>query len=202
MKLPIIVFDLGGVLIDWNPRHLYRKLFADEKLMEKFFIEVDFFNWNLLQDKGRPFTEAVNELSAKFPHHKDLIMAYQMRWCESIAGAIPEAVAIMERLEKDGYQLYALSNWSPETFPLVKDDYPFLNRFKKLFISGELGLIKPHPEIFQYMLKDIDHMAQECLFIDDSPTNIATANQLGFDAILFTSPAQLREELIKREILV
>jgi 2-haloacid dehalogenase len=200
-NITTIIFDFGGVLINWDPRHLYRRLFTDLQEMEKFLTDIDFMEWNAHQDKGRPFAEGVQSLSMQFPHYADLIRAYHEQWRESITGQIQGSVDILRALKEKGYPLYGLSNWSNETFPLARDMFPFFTMFDDIILSGKVNLIKPDPAIFEFCLHKIGKPANECLFIDDSSANVAAARQLGFDVVLFTSPEQLTSELEKRKIL-
>ncbi|MEM8950160.1 MAG: HAD family phosphatase [Pseudomonadota bacterium] len=195
---PVIIFDLGAVLIDWNPRHLYRKLFDDEVEMERFLQEVCTPAWNAEQDRGRTWNEAINMLVAEHPDKIDLIKAYRDRWEEMLKGPILGTVDILERLDGEGHELHALTNWSAETFPTARERYGFLERFRTILVSGDENLIKPDPAIFQLMLDRIGHPAERCLFIDDSAKNIKAAANLGFDAIHFSKPEQLRDDLAKR----
>jgi 2-haloacid dehalogenase len=191
-----IIFDLGGVLVDWNPRHLYKKLLAeDPDFVEWFLSNVCTPEWNALQDAGRPFAEAVAELVARYPDYESLISAFHIRWEEMVAGTIEPAVAILAELRRAGYPLYALSNWSAETFVLMRDRFEFLSWFKAVIISGEIKLIKPDPRIYRLLLDKIDRRAGECLFIDDSLPNVLAARDLGFKTIHFQSAELLREEL-------
>jgi 2-haloacid dehalogenase len=198
---PVVVFDFGGVLMDWNPRHLYRKLFPDEATMEQFLAEIDFDAWNLEQDRGRPFHEGVEVLCARFPGYRPLIEAYHLRWEESIAGPIPESIGIVHELHGAGYRLLGLSNWSSETFGIVRSKHDFFDFFETIVLSGEVRLAKPEPEIFHLLLDRVGLRADDCLFIDDSAANIQTAAALGFDVIRFESPAVLREELADRGLV-
>jgi 2-haloacid dehalogenase len=198
-KKPAIVFDLGGVLLDWNPRYMYRSLFkGDEAAMERFLDEVCTPVWNSRQDAGRPLAEATAELLALHPQHGELIEAYYGRWEEMLAGAIEGTVAILEELHGRGHYLCALSNWSAETFPIAYKRYEFLQRFQTIVLSGEEKLIKPDPAIFQVLLKRIGRRPEDCLFIDDVPTNTRAARGLGFGAIDFISPEDLRLQLRKQ----
>jgi len=199
-KFPIIIFDLGAVLIDWNPRHLYRKLFDDEAAMEVFLRDICAPAWNAEQDRGRTWQEAVDLLTAAHPGHQEMIQAYKDRWDEMLKGPIDGSVAILERLDADNYELHALTNWSAETFPIARERYSFLDRFRTILVSGEERMIKPDPAIFELMLERIDHPAASCVFIDDSTRNIEAAAALGFDAIHFTSPEQLQADLDHRQI--
>ena len=193
---PAIIFDFGGVLLDWNPRYLYRRFFEnDTDAMERFLTEIGFVDWNAHQDRGRPFAVAVAELSARFPQYAELIKAYDERWEESLGGPIPETVEILQTLKQAGYPLYGLSNWSAETFGRVRHRYAFLDCFETIVLSGEVKMMKPDPRIYTLLLERIGHAAGECLFIDDSKANIETAEDLGFRTILFESPGQLRQGL-------
>ena len=197
-----IVFDFGGVLVDWNPRHLYRKLFhGDDKAMELFLEEVGFAEWNLQQDLGRSFKAAVAELVSRFPRYCELIRAYDERWEESIAGPIHATVDLLGLLKRAGHELHGLSNWSSEKFAVARAKYRFFDQFDSILISGDVKLAKPDPRIFAVFLQRIGRTAGECLFIDDSGPNIAAARGLGFQTVHFRSAAQLRQELQKRELL-
>jgi 2-haloacid dehalogenase len=191
-----MVFDFGGVLLDWNPRYLYRRVFAgDQEAMERFLAEIGFDEWNLRQDAGRPFAQAVKELCARFPHYCDQIQLYPARYPETLAGPIQGTVEILETLHRQGYPLYAISNWAAETFKLVRHRYAFLDLFDEMIISGEVRLAKPDPRIFALLLERIGRRAEECLLIDDAAANIAAARRLGFRTIHFQSPEGLREAL-------
>jgi 2-haloacid dehalogenase len=191
-----IIFDFGNVLLEWNPRYVYHRYFPeDEAAMERFLQEVNFMEWNALQDKGRTFAEGVAELSREFPHYSHLIQAYHDNWKDSIGGSLEGTVEIMKRLKQSGYSLYGLSNWSAETFPLVRDKFVFFELLDDIILSGEVGQIKPHPEIYEITLKRIGRPASECLFIDDSLANIEQAGKMGFKVIHFQSPDQLESEL-------
>jgi 2-haloacid dehalogenase len=201
-KIRAVIFDFGGVLLDWNPRHLYRKLLNDDPdAVEKFLTEIGFSEWNLQQDKGRPFAEAVSELSAKFPHHGELIAAFHQRWDETIAGPIQGTVDILRTLKDAGYALYGLSNWSAETFYRINANYDFLTWFDTIVISGEVKLIKPDPQIFELLLERTGRTPQECVFIDDVLANVEGARKVGITAIQFESPAQLEAELRRLNVL-
>ena len=197
-----IIFDFGGVLIDWDPRNLYNAYFPNQpQALEDFLEEVDFYAWNAQQDKGRSFAEGVAELSAKFPHRADFIEAYSEHWKKSITGEIAGTVEILHRLKAKGYPLYGLSNWSAETFPLVRGEYPFFDEFDYILLSGEVRLIKPEPEIYHLLLSKIPYQASECLFIDDSQANVDAAKSLEFQAIRFESPEGLDAALSRYQVL-
>ena len=191
-----VVFDLGGVLIDWNPRYLYRKLFAgDEPAMEQFLATICTQEWNERQDAGRSFAEATALLKAGHPDKSALIDAYFARWDEMIGGAIDGTVEVLAALHHRGVPLYALSNWSAETFPFGLRRFDFLNWFRDRVISGEVGLIKPDPRIYRLLLERNGLAASDAVYIDDVARNVAAATALGLHGIHFTDPAALRREL-------
>ena len=191
-----VTFDLGGVLIDWNPRYLYQKLFDDEAEMERFLAEVTTQEWNAAQDAGRPWSEAVEVLSAKFPDHRDLIDAYHTRWPEMLGEAIHGTVAILDELRAAGVRLNALSNWSAETFPVARERYPFLGWFDGIVISGEVGAAKPDVRIFQTLIDRHEIEPSETVFVDDNEPNVTAADAMGFIALRFHDAQRLREDLV------
>ena len=197
----VIVYDLGGVLIDWNPRHLYRKLIEDEAAMEWFLAEVCHGAWNEEQDRGRTFAAGIEEAAARHPDRRALIEAYFARWGEMMAGEMDGAVAILEELRDAGHELRALTNWSAETFPFARERFAFIEWFESILVSAEVGLIKPDPAIFRLLLERIGRTPAECVYIDDSAKNVAGAAALGFDAIAFHDAAQLRDALVRRGLL-
>lgn len=199
---PAIIFDLGGVLVDWNPRHLYRRMFAEEALMEKFLAEVCTQAWNEEQDAGRAYEDAIGILLIDYPEHEELIRAWINRWEEMLEGAIDGTVAILRQLKSQNYDLYALSNWSAETWHHGENKFEFLKWFREIIISGHYKVKKPDSRIFEIALGKIGKPAEECVFIDDSLPNVLAARQLGFRAIHFQSPEQLRADLLRFEIEV
>ena len=191
-----VVFDLGGVLIDWNPRHLYRKLFGDdEAAMERFLSEVCTQAWNDQFDLGRPFAEGVAELAAAHPDQADLISAYAERWNEMVGGSFDGTVAILRELRRAGLKTYALSNWSAETFPQVRMQFPFLNEMDGILTSGDVMLGKPDPAIFRLFLDRFALAPGTTVYIDDLERNVAVAASLGMTAVRFTGAAGLRSDL-------
>lgn len=197
-----ILFDFGNVLIEWNPRYVYRRYFPNnEEAMEQFLREVNFMDWNAQQDKGRLFTEGVADLSKQFPHRAELIQAYHDNWSDSIGDSLTGTIEIMKQLKKAGYPLYGLSNWSAETFPIIRQKFEFFDLLDDIIISGEVGAIKPEPEIFEITLQRIGRPAQECLFIDDSLANINQARKLGFVTVHFQSAEHLAEVLHEMKLL-
>lgn len=196
-----IIFDLGGVLLDWNPRYLYRRYFATADAMEAFLAEIDFPAWNAQQDAGRCFAEAVAELSARFPQYARLISAYPEHWEESVAGPIGGTVRLLRALKRAGYPLFALSNWSAETFPIARRKYSFLELFDHVVISGEVSLVKPDRRIFELAARTAHLAAGECLVIDDAAENIAVASSIGFPTLHFKSAESLETRLIELGVL-
>ncbi|HEY3311853.1 MAG TPA: HAD family phosphatase [Anaerolineales bacterium] len=200
-KKPSLVFDFGGVLLDWDPRRLFIKLFdGDTEAMEKFITEVDFFGWNFEQDRGRTFAEGVAELSARFPHYAEVINAYDVRWEETMDGPIQATVDKLQPLKDNGHRLFALSNWSEEKYHFVNHKWPFFELFEAILISGQVRLAKPDPRFFEMMLEQIGRPATECVFIDDSAANVAAAGQMGFKTIHFKSTSQMLDEMEQMEI--
>jgi len=201
-QIQAVIFDFGGVLIGWDPRNLYTRFFPGQpQAMEDFLAEISFMEWNAQQDKGRPFAEAVASLAKEFPHHAHLINAYKENWKESITGIIEGTVELLQMLKQRGYPLYGLSNWSTETFSIVRHEFEFFNLFDEIILSGEVKLIKPEPEIYELCLQKIGKPANQCLFIDDSEPNIIAANKMGFDTVHFKSPEHLKNELQIRQLL-
>jgi 2-haloacid dehalogenase len=193
----VVVFDLGGVLVDWNPRHLYRTLFdGDDAAMERFLAEVCTPAWNDEQDRGRPWAEACALLVRDHPDQRALIEAWPSRFDETIAGPIAGTVDVLAELRAGGVPLYALSNWSAETFPRARARFPFLDWFRGIVISGALRTAKPDLAIYRHLLETYGLRAEDTVFIDDAPRNVAAAASLGMHAVHFTAPAALRESLI------
>ena len=198
-----IVFDFGGVLINWDPRNLYRKIFhGDEEAMERFLEEIHFFEWNAHQDAGRPFSEAVAEHCERYPQYYDLIKAYDMRYEESLSGPIWENVQIVQSLKQAGYSVYGLSNWPEEKYRIVRPKYEFFTWFDDVIISGEVGMAKPDPRIFSLLVERIGRNPSDCLLVDDSKENIRLASEMGFQVILYQSNEQLKEQLHNLEIII
>lgn len=197
-----VVFDLGGVVIDWNPRYLYRKLFnGDEAAMEHFLAHVCNGPWNLAQDAGRSWAEAIEVLSAEHPQHRPLISAYRARWDEMLNGPIPGTLDILAELRDKGIPLYALTNWSSETFPIAKERYDFLGWFRDILVSGDEKLIKPDRRIYELLLSRNGLTAAESVFIDDALHNVAGARAAGMAALHFQSPERLRADLVSAGVL-
>lgn len=201
MPRSVVIFDLGGVLLEWNPRHLYRKLFADEAAMEAFLADVCTTGWNERQDAGRPFAEGVAELMPRHADKRELIEAFGARFDEMIPGAIDGSVAILAELKARGVPVYGISNWSAETFPPQRERFPFLGWLDGLVISGEEGVIKPDPRIFRILLERYGIAPASAVFVDDVAKNAAAAAALGLHGVHFRSPEQLRGELVALGLL-
>jgi 2-haloacid dehalogenase len=196
-----VVFDLGGVLIDWDPRHLYRGLLDDPDEIEAFLDEVGFAAWNAGLDAGRPWLEAVEQLAAEHPHRRALIEAFHANWPETLAGEIPGMVELLGDLRDAGVRILALSNWSADTFPVALERFAFLHWFEGVVISGEVGVIKPDARMFEVLTERFAVDPADAVYIDDSPANVAAAANLGFHAIRFTSPDVVRAEVVALGLL-
>lgn len=190
-----VVFDIGGVLVDWNPRYLYRKLLPDEESVEWFLTGVCTPEWNLEQDRGRPWGEAVAQLSARFPEHAELIVAYHRRWTETVAGAIDDTVDVLRELRGLGVSLYALTNFSPDKFEWTRKQFGWFDWFGGIVVSGEERLVKPDPRIYQLLLDRYRLDAGDVVYVDDVAVNVDAARAVGMAAVRFTDPARLRADL-------
>ncbi len=201
-KIKNIIFDLGGVLVDWNPEYLYKKVIQDDTKRKWFLDTICTNDWNEKQDAGRLIQEANNELLEKYPAYKDLILSYYERWEEMLNGPIVGTVDIFRQLKtKEKYNIYALTNWSAETFPRALQIFDFLHWFDGRVVSGEEMTRKPFKEIYETILNRFNLVAENTIFIDDNLRNINAAKEFRISCIHFSSPEQLKEELIKYEIL-
>jgi 2-haloacid dehalogenase len=194
-SLRAVVFDIGGVLLDWNPRHLYRKLFDDEQAMEQFLGQVCTLEWHAAHDLGVPFEPSCARLAAAHPEQADLIWAWGRRSEEMVAGPISGTVEILRALLREGMRCYGLTNMEAETYPQRLERYDFLNWFHGTVVSSSEGIAKPDPAIFRLLLDRFGLVAATTLLIDDSAPNVAAAQALGMPAVRFESPAQLRRWL-------
>ena len=201
-KFETVIFDLGGVLIDWNPDYVYRTIFNDETKMREFYSEICTSEWNEEQDAGRGLKEATEELVARFPREEKNIRAYYDRWEEMLKGEIEGTVQVLEKIkEKSEVKLYALTNWSAETFPVALKRFPFLQWFDCRLVSGEERMRKPYKEIYELLLNRFDILADTAVYIDDNERNLKPPREMGLHTILFKSPSQLEEELKELGIL-
>ena len=196
-----VIFDLGAVLIDWNPRYLYRSLIDDPDEMERFLAEVTTAAWNHEQDRGRRWDDAVAQLVEQHPAHAALIRAYHERWPEMLGEQIHDTVEILAELRAAGVSLYALTNWSAETWPIALERYPFLGWFRGIVVSGEVGAAKPERAVYDALTERYGVVPAESVFIDDQPRNVEAARNLGFGAIRFTDAPSLRAALVDLGLL-
>lgn len=194
MKIKNIVFDFGGVLVDWNPRHLYKDHFQDADEMESFLKNICTEEWNIEQDRGRSLSEATIELQNKFPAHTASIQLFYDKWEVMLKGEISGTVALLYKLKKR-YKLYGLTNWSSETIEIAYRRFSFFKEFEGIVVSGTEKLIKPDHRIYQLLLDRHSIKAEDSLFIDDNVNNVKAAKELGFSAIHFENPAQLETDL-------
>ena len=195
-SIDTIIFDLGGVLIDWNPRYVYRKIFKTEQEIEWFLENVTTPDWNENQDAGYPLHKATEELVAKHPEWEPEIKAYYGRWLEMLGGQIHETVEILQQLKHTGkYRLYALTNWSAETFPHALERFEFFKLFEGVVVSGEEKMRKPSAEFYKIILDRYRLDPSTTVFIDDSLRNVKGAEATGITGIHFHNPSQLKEEL-------
>ncbi len=191
-----IIFDLGNVLIQWDPYLLYRKLFENDDEITYFLENICTMQWNEEQDAGRSIQQGTDILIAQFPEYEANIRAYYSRWEDMLGGAIEETVEQFKALKVGGkYKLYALTNWSAETFPIALTKYDFLNWFDGIVVSGAEGIRKPAPQFYQLLLDRYQVKTNEALFIDDNYRNILAARAMGIRSIHFTSPMHLAQEL-------
>nr|WP_255682907.1 HAD family phosphatase [Dyella sp. 2HG41-7] len=188
-------------MIGWDPRRLYRTLIDDEQQMEWFLREVCNSEWNEQQDAGRSWAEATALLRGRFPEHAEWIDAYHLQWKETLLGPIEESVALLAELKARGVRLFALTNWSQETFPIAQQLYPFLQWFEGIVVSGEERLIKPDPRIFLRLLERYAVDPSSALYIDDSARNVAAAEALGMRGWWFKEPHGLRRHLMELQLL-
>ena len=192
-----LIFDFGGVLIDWNPHHLFDPYFGDRTKTDWFLANVCTMEWNSQMDFGKPFSEGVAELSERFPQWKNEIELYWTGWPRMIGGPIPGMYELLLELKTRGHRLFGLSNWSAETFDgFIKGKYPSLDLLEGMVISGYEGFGKPDPKIFQLLLDRYSLPASDCAFIDDNAANVAAANGVGIRGILFTGASDLRRQLL------
>lgn len=195
-KIETLIFDLGNVLITWDPKRVFRTIFKTEAEVDKFLAEICTMDWNEQQDAGRSIAEGNRILIEKYPEYQTEIEAYYGRWPEMLGGAIKGTVAILETLKAvRKYRLYALTNWSAETFPEALKRYEFLQYFKEILVSGKEGIKKPNPAIYELALSRFGIDPSTAIFIDDSARNVAAAEAIGIQSIHFKSAEQLQQDL-------
>jgi 2-haloacid dehalogenase len=194
-RIDTVVFDIGNVLIPWDPRWLLRKLLPDDAAIERFMLETDFLAWNVAHDAGQPFAEGIASHGQAFPHYRHLFEAFSERWEETIGEPITGSVALARGLRGAGYRTLALTNFSAETFPRALRLHPHLQEFEGILVSGHEHLIKPDPAIYRRFCERFRVKPARSVFIDDSLPNVEGARSIGMLAVHFTSAAQLRGEL-------
>ena len=200
-NISTIVFDLGGVLIDWNPDYVYREIFPDETERKWFYENICTPEWNEEQDAGRSMSEATELLVSQYPEHEHNIRAYYGRWEEMLGGPIPGTVDILRHFKLNtDKKLYALTNWSHETFPVALQRYDFLHWFDGRLVSGEEKMRKPFAVIYERLVKRFDINPHEAVYVDDNLRNLVEPKEMGFTTIHFQSPQQFRKELEKAGI--
>lgn len=197
---PTVVFDLGGVLVDWDPRYLYDQLLPAHEV-DAFLDEVGFAAWNREQDAGASWAEAVRQLGELYPHRRELLAAYPARFPETLGGEVPGSVALLRELYAAQVRLLALTNWSAETFPHARARFDWLDLFEDVVVSGVEGMAKPDPAIFRLLLDRHRLSAAATVFVDDSPANVHAAADLGLTALLFRSAEDLRTDLSRLGLL-
>jgi 2-haloacid dehalogenase len=198
-----IIFDLGGVLIDWSPKYVFDKMFGDDEERRRYFFEkICTHDWNERQDAGYPLQKATDEKVAEFPEWETEIRAFYGRWEEMLGGAIDGTVDILRQLKNNnGHQLLALTNWSAETFPVAQERFDFLQWFEGIVVSGEEKTRKPFPEFYQILFDRYEVNPERALFIDDNLRNVEAGRKMGLSGIHYSSPEALFTELQRFEVI-
>jgi 2-haloacid dehalogenase len=198
-QIDCVVFDVGNVLVRWNPRNLYRRMGYSDADTVSILAEIGLLEINhRVLDAGEPFTATLEGLIERFPRHAAFIRAFDERWVELLGGAIPTSVAILKALKAAGVPMHAISNYNREKFDIARRLYPFLDSFDELILSGDVRMVKPDPEIFKLLIRRGDLDVRRTVFIDDAADNVATADQLGFATIHFNeATTDLRTELLR-----
>ena len=193
-----VLFDLGKVLLDWSPRYYYERYFpGDEAGLARFLGEVVASEWILEMDRGRPMAEAIAARQQLYPEHAELIAQWREGWPEMLRGEIAGTVAVLDELASRGRRLYALTNFSHETWPVARARFEFLGRFEDVVVSGEVGMVKPDPRIYRLAIERCRLDAARTVFVDDLPANVEAARAEGLRGVHFSTPERLREELVK-----
>lgn len=200
MHIENIIFDFGDVLLNWNPRHLYKNYFSTEAEMENFLGHICTDAWNLEQDKGRPLTTATTLLQKEFPIYHEAIQLYYDQWEIMLHSDIPGTVELLYQLKKR-YKIYGLTNWSAETIPIAYKRFPFFKEFDGIVVSGDVKMIKPDRRIYEHLLEKYHLKPEASIFIDDKATNADAASTLGMHGIQFENPTQLKEKLSEMGVL-
>ena len=190
-----IIFDFGGVLLDWNPRYLYKSYFNNDEEMEHFLADICNGEWNIRQDAGRPFAEAVKELQAKFPEYAEAIQMYDDDWEKMLKCELPGSIDLLKELKFMGYGIYGLTNWSAEKIGYAFANYSFFSLFDGIVVSGVEKVVKPDRKIYEILLERYSLRPGECVFIDDNQDNVDMAKVLGINAIRFDNIGNVKEHL-------
>ena len=190
-----IIFDFGGVLLDWNPRYLYKSYFNNDEEMEHFLADICNGEWNIRQDAGRPFAEAVKELQAKFPEYAEAIQMYDDDWEKMLKCELPESIDLLKELKFMGYGIYGLTNWSAEKIGYAFANYSFFSLFDGIVVSGVEKVVKPDRKIYEILLERYSLKPGDCVFIDDNQDNVDMAKVLGINAIRFDNIGNVKEHL-------
>ena len=203
-KIDTIIFDLGGVLIDWSPKYVYRNVFnGDKEKVDWFLNNICTMDWNMEQDAGRTWKEATNLLINKHPEYEEWIRIYYDKWEDMLKGSIQETVTLLNKLKQnDDCKLYSLTNWSSETFPIAIKRFEFLQHFEGIVVSGDEKTRKPFSKIYEIILDRYNIIPEKAVFIDDNLDNIITAKKLGINGIHFKSASQLKNSLISLGVKV
>lgn len=194
-EIDTVIFDIGNVLIPWEPKWLFREFLDSDEAIEHFIEDAGFHAWNSLQDAGRPFAEGVAAHREEYPHYHHLMQAYAKRWEETLGSPIEGSVRLIHAFKQAGYRVLALTNWSDETFPRARELYPFLNEFEGVVVSGEERLLKPQREIYARLCERYAVEPARAVFIDDSLKNVAAARAFGLHAVHFTNIDAVRQAL-------
>jgi len=200
MKIENIVFDFGGVLVDWNPRYFYNNHFKDKVQMEYFLENICNHNWNVKQDGGRLLAEATKSLQKQFPEYSTMIQYYYDNFEVMLGGEISENVRLLNPLNEK-YKLFGLTNWSGETFPIALKKFSFFEVFQGIIVSGDEKMVKPDKEIFYLLLDRYQLEAKNSLFIDDNIENINSAKEIGFHTIHFNNGTDVENEMRQMKLL-
>ena len=193
-----VVFDFGGVLIDWNPRYFYKSIFNDDQKMEYFLQNIATSTWNAQMDKGRSFEECMKELAEQYPEYKDPIMLYRKGWETMLKGPIESGMRVLDAvMNAQKFKVYGLTNWSAETFPSTFNKYKFLQKFEGIVVSGEEQMIKPEKGIYLTLIERYNLVPEETFFMDDNIQNVETALSRGINAVQFTGTDKNLEQIAK-----
>ena len=194
-RVDAVVFDLGNVLVPFDPRWLFRKLLRDEASIDRFFAETDFYAWNTALDAGCSFADGIAAHSRRFPHYRPLFEAFFERWIETVGEPIAESIEVLREIQQSGVRTFALTNFSAETYPLAAARFPFLADFDGAVVSGHEGVLKPDPAIYLRLVQRYSIVPERAVFIDDKLENVEAARRLGFHGIHFSDPALVRPAL-------